>query len=290
MTSMQKHCIFITDKTRVSKQSGDTMKTMKVVSYFRTSGRTELQNGGYGLSTQKSEVRKMIRENGWKCVGEFVDDGISGSVVNRDGLQKMFLTEDWDCVVVYSTDRLWRCDLSTAIIKHTLKTKGVDVKSVKETNYTLYSDNPSDFLVNSFMELLNSYEKMIITQRLVSSRRQKVLKTKTTSGLLPIGYCWKKKNNVKRVVVDQDVKEVVKDIFGSYNKGMKVSEIYRDTNLRLIEMGRKKMSYQGVKHILSNPFYSGVVRWGDIKIKNGSHTPLISKHLFTKCRNRLAKK
>jgi len=262
----------------------------RVVSYFRTSGKTELQNGGYGLSTQKSEVRKIIRENGWKCVGEYVDDGISGSIVNRDGLQKMFLEEDYDFVVVYSTDRLWRDDLSTAIIKHTLKTRGVDVKSVKETNYTLYSDNPSDFLVNSFMELLNSYEKMIITQRLVTGRRQKVLKTNTTSGLLPIGYRWEVRNNVKTVVVDEGVKDVVKNIFVSYNQSMKVSQIHRQTNERLIEIGRKKMSYQGVKNILSNSFYSGVVNYGDIKIKNGSHEKIITKNLFTRCQNRLEKK
>jgi hypothetical protein len=131
---------------------------------------------------------------------------------------------------------------------------------------------------------------MIITSRLSKGRKQKVLKSQSTSGKLPIGYVWKTRNNVKTVIVDEGVKEVVKNIFVSYNQKEKISEITRKTNTRLLEIGRKTITYQTIKNILNNPLYSGVVSYGDITINNGSHTPIVSKHLFTKCKNRLETK
>ena len=266
------------------------MKTIKVVGYYRTSGKTELQNKGFGLQTQKSEVRKMIKDNGWDLVGEYTDDGVSGTSVDRPQFQQLLIENGFDYICVYSVDRLWRDEISCSIIKHELKKMEKDVKSVREQNYSLYDENPSDFLMNRFSELLCSYEKMIITSRLSKGRKQKVLKSQSTSGKLPLGYIWKNVNNVKTVVVDEGVKEVVKNIFVSYNQKERVSEVTRKTNTRLLEIGRKTITYQTIKNILNNPLYSGVVSYGDIKIKNGSHTPIISKNLFTRCQNRLETK
>jgi site-specific DNA recombinase len=126
------------------------MKTIKVVGYYRTSGKTELQNKGFGLQTQKSEVRKMIKDNGWDLVGEYTDDGVSGTSVDRPQFQQLLIENGFDYICVYSVDRLWRDEISCSIIKHELKKMEKDVKSVREQNYSLYDENPSDFLMNRF--------------------------------------------------------------------------------------------------------------------------------------------
>ncbi|WP_219631675.1 recombinase family protein, partial [Klebsiella quasipneumoniae] len=62
---------------------------MQVVTYRRVS--TERQGrSGLGLEAQADYIAHAVRQHGWEIIGEFTDEGMSGSLapMQRDGLRQ----------------------------------------------------------------------------------------------------------------------------------------------------------------------------------------------------------
>ncbi len=57
------------------------MKTARV--YFRTSGETGKSNRGFGLETQKREVREYCKDNNIEIIKEYLDNGVSGELLEE---------------------------------------------------------------------------------------------------------------------------------------------------------------------------------------------------------------
>lgn len=67
---------------------------MRAAIYCRVSS-TQQAKEGDSISAQLDALRKYIRKYSYECVGEFVDDGISGTKYDRDEFQKMLdMVED----------------------------------------------------------------------------------------------------------------------------------------------------------------------------------------------------
>ena len=64
-------------------------KKLRGFGFYRTSGETGSQNRGYGLATQKKDVREYCKKNGIELVGEYVSDGISGTEFEKGGRSPM---------------------------------------------------------------------------------------------------------------------------------------------------------------------------------------------------------
>ena len=61
---------------------------MRAAIYCRVSSAVQAKEGD-SISAQLDALRKYIRKYSYECVGEFVDDGISGTKYDRDEFQKM---------------------------------------------------------------------------------------------------------------------------------------------------------------------------------------------------------
>ncbi|SCC23512.1 Protein of unknown function [Bacillus mycoides] len=59
--------------------------------------------------------------------------------------------------IVLNTSRLWRSDMEKVLIQRELKKHVVDVKAIEQQNYSIYTHDPNDFLVNGMLELLEQY-------------------------------------------------------------------------------------------------------------------------------------
>lgn len=79
---------------------------MKVVTYYRISKK----GTGLGLESQKEYCSSAIQSHQWKEVASFTDDGISGALSNRPGLQAAmdYCQKHNACLLVAKIDRLSR--------------------------------------------------------------------------------------------------------------------------------------------------------------------------------------
>ena len=105
----------------------------------------------------------------------------------------------------------------------------------------------------------------------------------------PVGYT----NNPKTrgIDIDSDKSPKVKRVFKMYATGKYPLNSLANwcEKRKLLTNAGNKISLSNVQHILQNPFYIGLMRYKG-EIFEGTHEPLISKKLFDKCQEVMAKR
>lgn len=260
------------------------MKTARV--YTRTSGETGKSNKGFGLDTQRSEIKEYCRDNDIKILEWYEDNGVSGVELEKSP-RLMDLLADMngeDYIISYSTCRLLgRGDYRQVMVKRQLTKSNKKVIFTNQPDYDLYETDPTNVLINSMMSLLDQYEKMNITLRLAKSRRNKVRKTgQLGSGRTPLGYKWETINGERVVVVNEEMKKVVEFLYSNYNPTKEGGFTLRGLEKEVMEKFSIKLTPQGIRSILTNEFYIGKITHGEGVVIDGNHNTFISKNRFTR--------
>ena len=184
----------------------------KAVGYIRVSTQGQVRDG-YSLAYQRDEITRYCTDNGIEIVGIYEDKGISGAkvdedglTVEREGLQSMLAdleSVSIDCIVVLNTSRLWRSDMAKVLIQRELKRYRVDVRAIEQQTYSIYNDDPNDFLVNGMLELLDQYQRLEIALKLSRGRRKKAEQGGYAGGGAAFGYHTAKGQKVLRIDSEQ---------------------------------------------------------------------------------------
>lgn len=260
----------------------------KVFGYVRVSTDTQAKSG-YGAEAQEQAIIDYCNRNGLELVKVFRDLGVTGTTVDREGLTELIASFNGiNRVVVLNTSRLWRNDTAKVLIKRELERVKADVISIEQPNYSIYTKDPNDFLINGMMELLDAYERMSINLKLARGRKSKAKSGVKACGECPIGYKWQHDGVEKPiVVVDSETAPIVKEIFSQYMVLGSIGKVRK----YLADKGYKTkrgndFNDMSIRNILTNEFYTGKVTWNDIEV-DGQHEPLVSRVTFGKVQAQL---
>lgn len=265
--------------------------------YIRVSTETQAEKG-YGLDAQRAEIEKYAAANDIELKAIFEDAGISGNLKDDDdddalnkrvGLMELLgALNEGDTVIILNTSRLWRSDMTKAIIRRELIKRKVAVISVEQPKYDLYSKDPNDYLINAIMEALDVYERMSISLKLARGRTVKARGGDKPAGITPFGYEYSA--DKKSVVVNDAESQIVKCMFSEGQKGKTLAQIADYLNGKGYKTRRGGEWTRGsIRAILQNRFYIGELQHQG-KAISGAHTPLVSKVQFGKVSSQLARR
>ena len=265
--------------------------------YVRVSTETQAEKG-YGLEAQEKGILAYASQNGISIETIFRDAGISGNLRDTDedeaigkraGLMELLSTiNEGDTVIVLNTSRLWRSDMTKAIVRRELMKRSAKVLSIEQPKYDLYSKDPSDYLINAIMEALDVYERMSIALKLARGRTVKANKGDKPAGVCPFGYRYTADR--KHIEPDPDEAKVVRMLFTEGQKGKSLWQIAHFMNDQHITTRRgKEWSAASVQVILRNNFYTGVLTHQGREII-GNHETLISKVQFGKVQAQITRR
>ena len=240
---------------------------MKAVAYRRVSSEDQAQNG-LGLDSQKDKVESLAREKGLKIVEWYEDRGLSGSLRNRPGLNRLLVDIEADGItdlVTYSLDRLARNLALSLVIEGELKRRKVNLHTVLETTFDL--TDPFQKLIKHSREIFSEFEADMARVRTEAALRKKLSRGEYPKGPAPLGYIWAGEKPHKTLRPGPRA-ELVKLIFRKYiefKSTAKLSVFLKDQGEKTPRGG--DFSIPGLTLILENKIYLGKFRFSGVEGK-----------------------
>jgi site-specific DNA recombinase len=197
----------------------------------------------------------------------FQDDGYSGSVLARPGLERLrdLVAEGFiETLFVYAPDRLSRKYAYQVLLLEEFSRSGAETIFLKSAG----GDNPEERLLVQFQGMIAEYERAQIAER---TRRGKRYRAKTgcvnvLSGA-PYGYRYVRKSEAAEAyyaVIEAEA-EVVREVFELYTKELwSIGAIGRHLNERGVLTRFNKGSWERstIWGMLRNPAYQGTACFG----------------------------
>jgi DNA invertase Pin-like site-specific DNA recombinase len=170
------------------------------------------------IATQKQMLAQYAKDNGFVVSGVYVDDGISGTQFNRSGFQKMIRDiEDGkiDIVLLKDFSRLGREHLQSGYYTE-IYFEEHDIRYISVGNSIDSAKGNTEFV--PIIHLMNEWYSRDISQKVRASYKQHALNGDFTAAFSPYGYK-KSENDKHKLVIDENVSEVVKRVFAMAVEG-----------------------------------------------------------------------
>ena len=264
----------------------------KVLTYERVS--TEEQARTKSCDDQKSVNDRYISEKRWVCVGDYRDEGVSGTKTERKALKEMIdrCTEDHTIkgVVITEADRLARGISTYITIRDVLKTTGVKIYAVTQP---MIDDTDEGETYGELLGVINGLLPKMTRRKSMRALDEKALRGWYPSKA-PIGY-----KNVNRgtedrpdriIELDEQTSPYIKKIPELYNQGYSYKQIAQylsDLGLKGYQQG--KISANQIRQIIFNDIYLGEFDWRGKRFK-GKHPSLFNRLEVEMARSRSKEK
>ena len=212
--------------------------------YIRLSREDGDKGESESISNQRSILQRYVKENNLYFVKEYVDDGVSGTTFDRPGFRKMLKDiEDGIINMVISKDlsRLGRDYIKTGFyIENYFPQNNIRYVAVIDGIDTYIDSINND--VTPFKAIMNDMYAKDISKKIRSVYREKQKQGEYICSVTAYGY--KKHSTIKnKLIIDENVKDVVEKIFKMYLNGYGSGAIvdYLNKNKYLSPLGYRKM-------------------------------------------------
>ena len=292
---------------------------MKIAIYLRLSKEDEwITQESNSISCQRLLLKGYIERNFENYeIMEFVDDGYSGTSMDRPGMKEMLTCvrqKKINCIIVKDFSRFSRDYVETgSYVEQIFPFMGVRFISVND-HYDSEDSHQKTIGMNlAFKTLVNDLYSKDLSVKVKSSLTSKKERGIYCSGNCPFGYR-KKADDRNQVEVVEEEAEVVREIFRLTLEGYTSVEIAKKFNQESIKTPSEYLIARGATHrkpvgkefswqhsvicnILKNDFYVGDVVYGkyekdsvggkkhlkprsEWKITYNHHEPIIEREIF----------
>ena len=262
----------------------------RVVLYARVSTEEQAGEDHYSIEAQLNEMREFAEREGWTVIGQFVDEGISGTKRERPELNALLdvaRRRDCDIILTHELSRLSRSVYHTLDIFDLLGKYQVGFASVRDPDFDFADPSKRFFL--TIMAAINEYYIELLRQHTSKAKRERAKQGLYNASLMPYGYDLSGDAH-KPAVINEEEAQVVRLAFENYATGrfsdQDIADLLNQKEFRT-RSGRR-FPKDAVTQILNNPFYTGMTTYrnnasGEQEVFDGQHDALISMDVWEKC-------
>lgn len=290
------------------------------VMYLRLSKEDGEMMESNSIANQRELIRAYLKNTDLQLVGEYVDDGYSGANFQRPQFQKMMedaYEKKFDTIIVKDLSRFGRDYIEAGkYIQRVFPQIGMRFISVNDHYDSKSADSNDTHLILPIKNFINDSYSRDISSKVKSSQRVKRMNGEYIGAFAPYGYK-KSEEDKNKLVLDENVKEIIKSIFDMKLQGYSSKAIGDELNRLGIDSPKiykekQGLNYKGgfetikggrwtaktVNRILENKVYIGILQQGKsatisyknkkqldihpsdwISVKN-THEPIVSEEVF----------
>ena len=195
--------------------------------YCRLSRDDELQGDSNSIVNQKNILSKYAKENGFKNLQYFVDDGFSGTNFNRPSWNDLIALVENNkvgAIIVKDMSRLGRDYLKVGFYTEVMFVE----KNIRfiAINNGIDSANQTDSDFTPFLNIINEWYAKDTSKKIRAVMKAKGESGKHLTTRPPFGYM-KSPDDKTRWIVDDEAAQIVKKIFALCLEGYGTSQIAR---------------------------------------------------------------
>lgn len=287
--------------------------------YLRLSREDGDSTESNSISNQRQIIKSYARDNDFKVVAEYVDDGFSGSNFDRPKFKKMIQDleeKKFKTIIVKDLSRFGRDYIESGkYLQKIFPEKGIRFISVNDNYDSENADVSDTHLILPIRNFINDSYCRDISMKVKSSKEIKRKNGEFIGAFAPFGYKKDIKNKHK-LVVDTEVSHIIERIFnmkidGYSSKAIadflnsigcvtpsKHKENSGDNHTTGFIVKDSKWDAKMVNRIITNKVYIGVLEQGKTRklnykskrevevneedwiVINDSHKPIISKSIY----------
>ncbi len=185
------------------------------VAYLRLSKEDKCEHESDSISNQRKLILDYVSRNeDIRLIEELVDDGYSGTNINRPAFQKMIrLITDGpvNCVIVKDLSRFSRNYMDAGkFLEVIFPSAGVRFIAIND-NYDNINQSGNNLMIE-FKNIINDIHARDISDKIKTSLNAKRKNGELVSATLPYGYI-KSKTDKNQVLIDDNVKDIIRQIF-----------------------------------------------------------------------------
>ena len=158
---------------------------MRAALYARVS--TEDQAKNYSIPSQLEAMRKFALEHGFDVVREFIDEGVSGTILDRPALNELreYIRQNMaEAVIAYDPDRVSRKLVHLMVLADEFERHGIQLHFVTQS----MGQSPEDRMLFGMKGLFAEYERTKLLERTTRGKLRKAKDGKQPGGKSLYGY------------------------------------------------------------------------------------------------------
>lgn len=251
------------------------MKTSVI--YTRVSSREQAE--GFSIEAQVKACQKKAKDDGYRVLKVFRDEGFTGTSSDRPALQELlnFCKHDTvHAVIIHKLDRFARSIVDHSALRAILLKYGTTLVSCTEqlgnAPHEVFLENIMASMAQYYSDNLKTEVRKGIVERFESGYHLSVA---------PYGYVTTKESKVMHIVPNEA--ETIRKIYSLYATGHYSFESIAELLYKKGYTTRQKRKFNKsrIQEILKNVIYEGLVEYKKIgkKVK-GLHEPVVSTVIF----------
>ena len=272
-------------------------QTQRAVIYARVSSVRQLKEGD-GLASQETRCREYARHKGYEIAHIFRDEGVSGGMIDRPGMQSMLRylrkhSAARACIVII--DDISR--LARGLNAHLeLRTAIGNAGGKLESPSIEFGDDSDSILVENLLASVSQHQRQKNAEQVVNRMRARFMNGYYVFQC-PIGYRYERvSGHGKMLVPDEPAASTLREVLEGFASGRFTSQVevkrYLDQfHPAFASKFTGEIGLQKTRELLERPLYAGLLdapKWNIFGVQ-GKHEALISLETHQKILERLRK-